>query len=56
MADIFEKELVSKDIMWTFKEDGLKEIGFGLVQRMKYFNAIDQMKAKPIKGVTIIHD
>ena len=41
--------------MWKFKEDVLKEIGVGPVQRMKYFYAIDQMKAKLNKGVTVIH-
>jgi hypothetical protein len=40
--------------MWKFKEDVLKEIGVGPVQRMKYFDAIDQMKPKKIKKVTII--
>ena len=45
IADIFEKELVTKDILWAFKEDVLKEIGVGPVQRMKYFDAIEQMSA-----------
>ena len=40
--------------MWKFKEEDLKEIGVGLVQRMKYFDAIDQMKPKLMKRVTII--
>ena len=56
IADIFEKELVTKHIMWAFKEDVLKEIGVGPVQRMKYFDAIDQMKQKQNRVVTILHD
>ena len=31
--------------MWEFKEDVLKEIGIGSVQRIKYFYAIEQMSA-----------
>ena len=45
IADTFEKSLVTKQIMWTFTEDVLKEIGVGSVQRIKYFDAIEQMSA-----------
>ena len=56
IADIFERELVTKRIMWGIKEDVLKEIGVRPIQRLKYFDAIDQMKQKQNKVVTILHD
>ena len=42
---MFEEAHVTKRIMWVFNEDVLKEIGVGSVQRIKYFDAIEQMSA-----------
>ena len=41
--DVFTKECVTKEILWKFEEEDLKDLGIKLTQRKKYFHAVEKI-------------
>ena len=43
---IFVKKGITQSIMWEFTKEELEEIGVGIVQRKRYFHAVEQIKKR----------